>query len=101
MAVERWRQKGEDQVFRLFGYAGTGKTTLARHFAEHVDGQVQFAAFTGKAAQVLRARGATKSERERPEGQRARHARARAPFVIPRSTILAPRCLAAWRCRRE
>ena len=22
------------QVFRLFGYAGTGKTTLARHIAE-------------------------------------------------------------------
>jgi exodeoxyribonuclease-5 len=45
-------------VFRLFGYAGTGKTTLARYFAEHVDGEVLFAAFTGKAAQVLRARGA-------------------------------------------
>ncbi|MFZ1772451.1 MAG: ATP-dependent RecD-like DNA helicase, partial [Rhizobiaceae bacterium] len=46
-------------LFRLFGYAGTGKTTLARHFASHVDGQVQFAAFTGKAAQVLRSKGAT------------------------------------------
>jgi SpoVK/Ycf46/Vps4 family AAA+-type ATPase len=22
------------QIFRLFGYAGTGKTTLARHVAE-------------------------------------------------------------------
>ena len=45
-------------VFRLFGYAGTGKTTLARHFAEGLDGEVQFAAFTGKAAQVLRSKGA-------------------------------------------
>ena len=27
-----------DQVFRLFGYAGTGKTTLARHIAEAIDG---------------------------------------------------------------
>ncbi len=46
------------QVFRLFGYAGTGKTTLAQHLAENIDGDVLFAAFTGKAAQVLRARGA-------------------------------------------
>src|SRR5882757_10072335 len=44
-------------VFRLFGYAGTGKTTLARHLAEGVEGNVVFAAFTGKAALVMRARG--------------------------------------------
>ena len=58
-AVARWLKAGRPQIFRLFGYAGTGKTTLARYFAEHVDGQVQFAAFTGKAAQVLRSKGAT------------------------------------------
>ncbi|MEQ8479600.1 MAG: ATP-dependent RecD-like DNA helicase [Hoeflea sp.] len=57
-AVSKWLREGRSQVFRLFGYAGTGKTTLARHFAENVDGEVLFAAFTGKAAQVLRARGA-------------------------------------------
>lgn len=45
------------QIFRLFGYAGTGKTTLARHLAEGVDGPVAFAAFTGKAALVMRAKG--------------------------------------------
>ncbi len=44
-------------IFRLFGYAGTGKTTLARHLAEGVDGKVLFAAFTGKAAQVMRNKG--------------------------------------------
>jgi exodeoxyribonuclease-5 len=48
---------GTPQVFRLFGYAGTGKTTLARHLAEAVEGKVQFAAFTGKAALVMRAKG--------------------------------------------
>lgn len=58
VAVARWLKAGRSPIFRLFGYAGTGKTTLARYFAEHVDGDVQFAAFTGKAAQVLRARGA-------------------------------------------
>src|SRR2546421_10939263 len=44
-------------VFRLFGYAGTGKTTLARHIAEAVDGKVLYAAFTGKAALVMRSKG--------------------------------------------
>lgn len=45
------------QIYRLFGYAGTGKTTLARHLAEGVGGSVLFAAFTGKAASVMRANG--------------------------------------------
>lgn len=45
------------QVFRLFGYAGTGKTTLAKFLAEEVEGQVNFACFTGKAAQVMRMKG--------------------------------------------
>ncbi len=44
-------------LFRLFGYAGTGKTTLAKHIAEGVDGKVLFAAFTGKAALVMRRKG--------------------------------------------
>ncbi|WP_370193256.1 MULTISPECIES: ATP-dependent RecD-like DNA helicase [Aurantimonas] len=57
-AVADWLADGETPIFRLFGYAGTGKTTLARHFAEGIDGAVQFAAFTGKAAQVLRSKGA-------------------------------------------
>jgi exodeoxyribonuclease-5 len=56
--ANRWLKAGDRQVFRLFGYAGTGKTTLARHLAEGVNGDVLFAAFTGKAAQVLRSRGA-------------------------------------------
>jgi exodeoxyribonuclease-5 len=44
-------------IFRLFGYAGTGKTTLARHIADGVDGEVKYAAFTGKAASVMRGKG--------------------------------------------
>ena len=75
-AVARWLKGGEGQIFRLFGYAGTGKTTLARHFAEQVDGQVQFAAFTGKAAQVLRSKGAVNARTihsliYRPRGEEA------------------------------
>ena len=75
-AVSAWLKEGSPQTFRLFGYAGTGKTTLARYFAEHVDGQVQFAAFTGKAAQVLRAKGAVNARTihsliYRPRGEEA------------------------------
>ena len=75
-AVSAWFKSGRPQIFRLFGYAGTGKTTLARYFAEHVDGEVQFAAFTGKAAQVLRARGAVNARTihsliYRPRGEEA------------------------------
>jgi exodeoxyribonuclease-5 len=49
--------RGTRKIFRLFGYAGTGKTTLARHIAESADGKVHFAAFTGKAALVMRSKG--------------------------------------------
>ena len=55
--IARWLKGGGPQVFRLFGYAGTGKTTLARHLAEGIDGDVSFGAFTGKAALVMRSKG--------------------------------------------
>lgn len=45
------------QVFRFFGYAGTGKTFCAMHIASEVGGNVLFAAFTGKAALVMRSKG--------------------------------------------
>lgn len=44
------------QVFRLFGWAGTGKSTLAMHLAGDLK-SVKYAAFTGKAALVMRKRG--------------------------------------------
>jgi exodeoxyribonuclease-5 len=56
-AVAAWLKGGGAQVFRLFGYAGTGKSTLARHIAENADGEVAFGAFTGKAALVMRSKG--------------------------------------------
>jgi len=56
-AVSFWLRRGEPQVFRLFGYAGSGKTTLARAIAEDSDGDVLFGAFTGKAALVMRSKG--------------------------------------------
>jgi exodeoxyribonuclease-5 len=56
-AVAAWLKEPRPQLFRLFGYAGTGKSTLARHIAECVDGAVVFGAFTGKAALVMRSKG--------------------------------------------
>lgn len=56
-AVAAWfKDKSKKQVFRLFGYAGSGKTTLAKEFAQDV-GSSAFCAFTGKAALVLRSKG--------------------------------------------
>ena len=56
-AVNNWFRNQSSPIFRLFGYAGTGKTTLARHIAEGIDGTVLFAAPTGKAAYVLKTKG--------------------------------------------
>src|SRR3984893_17851347 len=57
--IAQWWKEGRRRapIFRLFGYAGTGKTTLAKHIAEGIDGKVLFAAFTGKAACVMRSKG--------------------------------------------
>ena len=40
-------------IMRVFGFAGTGKTTLAKHFAEGIAGTTCYAAFTGKAALMM------------------------------------------------
>jgi exodeoxyribonuclease-5 len=44
--------------FRLFGPAGTGKTTLVRHLADALGlDSIVYGAYTGKAAHVLRSKG--------------------------------------------
>jgi len=53
-AIRAW-MRTDQQIFRLFGYAGTGKTTLAKEIASL--GTTLFCAFTGKAAYVLRQKG--------------------------------------------
>ena len=56
---KRWlRNPTGPQVFYLAGYAGTGKTTLAKHLVESESrGRWLFAAYTGKASYVLRQKG--------------------------------------------
>jgi exodeoxyribonuclease-5 len=50
------------QVFKLFGYAGTGKTTLAKDIVSRITGDVIFGAYTGKAASVMRSKGCVGAE---------------------------------------
>ena len=54
---KRWWRDLDRQVFRLHGYAGTGKTELAVEIGQLVR-KPHFCALTGKAAQVLAQRGA-------------------------------------------
>jgi exodeoxyribonuclease-5 len=55
-AIRRWLRERDRQVFRLFGYAGTGKTEIAKTIGMEYK-YTTFAAFTGKAAHVLKQRG--------------------------------------------
>jgi len=57
-SVTHWLLHEPDkQVYTAFGFAGTGKTTMAKEFAKQVKGEVYFAAYTGKAAHVLHQQG--------------------------------------------
>lgn len=75
--LDDWFQHGEDRIFRLFGYAGTGKTTLAKEIERRYGRKtmmedrkgnaisvstVQYGAYTGKAAHVMRLNGCTNAK---------------------------------------
>lgn len=56
--------EGQKQIFRVFGYAGSGKTTITKHVIKELNlsldpllPDVRFCAFTGKAALVMRRSG--------------------------------------------
>lgn len=57
--VAHWLEYETDQkqVFRLFGLAGTGKTTITKDLVANVEGKVMFGAYTGKAAMQMRKNG--------------------------------------------
>ncbi len=55
-AVGQWLKQGDKQCFRLFGVAGVGKSTLAKHLVSGA-GRVLFATVTGKAASVMSSKG--------------------------------------------
>lgn len=54
-----WYAKQNAPVFKMAGYAGTGKTTVATTIARtlEADDNILFCAFTGKAACVMRQKG--------------------------------------------
>lgn len=52
-----WLRLRYAPTFYLAGYAGTGKSTLAQHIAAQENGKVRYAAFTDKAAGVMRQKG--------------------------------------------
>lgn len=84
-AVQAWldgRRSGRDQrqTFYLAGYAGSGKTTLAREFALSSGLATEFVAFTGKAALVLQRKGC-------PEA-RTIHSLIYVPLTKSRTTLL-------------
>lgn len=59
-AVSRWYKtpvQSRKPFFYLGGYAGTGKTTLATYFAQLINGETIYGAYTGKAAMVMRKKG--------------------------------------------
>ena len=61
-SIKNWYRTRDSSVFRLFGYAGTGKTTLAKHIGDEVVGDgVLYASYTGKAALAMRERGCEKA----------------------------------------
>lgn len=45
------------EIFRLFGFAGTGKTTILQEIAKRVSRRAMFMSFAGKAAMVLQSKG--------------------------------------------
>lgn len=55
--AKKWYNDSDKQIFKLAGYAGTGKTYTAGVIAEEIAGSnTAFCAFTGKAALVMRQR---------------------------------------------
>jgi exodeoxyribonuclease-5 len=69
IAIKDWfeNRTKEQQVFRIFGYAGAGKSTIVKYAIEELGlsafggrskiGDVLYAAFTGKAAPVMTRKG--------------------------------------------
>lgn len=56
--AKKWWFDGNEQIFKIAGYAGTGKTYLsARIASELADNNIAFCAYTGKAALVMQQRG--------------------------------------------
>jgi exodeoxyribonuclease-5 len=108
----------DQQVFRVFGYAGTGKSTIVKHAIAELgleEDAVLYAAFTGKAALVMTRKGtkastihsliyrvseATKAEIERVREEIAT-LKARLPFMASEERLFEESRLRALQLRLE
>ena len=57
--ISRWLRDSDSRELFLFGYAGTGKTTLAKELQLLTAGRVMYSSYTGKAVNVLLKKGCT------------------------------------------
>lgn len=55
--ILNWYENGDDLVFYLAGFAGTGKTTLAKEVKRRIGGEVIFTSVTGRACAVMERNG--------------------------------------------
>lgn len=58
--IPRWHKRANEQLYKIIGPAGTGKTTIAKHVIELMGLSIHdviFVAFTGKASSVLNLKG--------------------------------------------
>src|SRR5580765_7840679 len=55
--LQWYRDPSSKQTFYFAGLGGTGKSTAVEHIVSEIEGKVLFAAFTGKAASVMRKKG--------------------------------------------
>lgn len=60
----RWdrEQTSYKQIYRVDGYAGTGKSSAIMHTVDKMSGSTVFAAYTGKAASVLQSKGCANAQ---------------------------------------
>ena len=58
LLIKNWvNSKTTPQVLRVFGWAGTGKTTMAIEVSDFVQGNIIYATYTGKASIILQTKG--------------------------------------------
>lgn len=54
MIYDWFNSKNRNQIFKLGGYAGTGKTSLISYIIENIRGAISFVTYTAKASVVLK-----------------------------------------------
>lgn len=48
-----WFHNSSDSIFKIFGYAGAGKTTIVSEIVKDIEGRILYGAYTDKAAEEV------------------------------------------------